>query len=165
MRNKKAYRNIGIVMVIGGVGYFLIKSIGNKKMYEKIAEAIGGPAGSSSAQFNSWFDPDYHKNASDGKFVYKKQRHAVVNKWGDDIYDAKGYVYDTEDTVYSVFRSMPDAVAVSQTSDKFQKEYSRDLLEYIKSFLNKTQLNTLYKILETKPKVRATHSITETIIT
>ena len=172
MNNRRAYRNIGLVMVVGGIAYFLIRGMMNRKRFTEISEKIGGPVGSGTGQFNKWFDPSYHQSAANGRFMYngqdvglvKKMTHAKVNEWGDKIYTAKGYIYDNEDTALGAFREMPDAIAVSQTSDKFQKEYGRDLLGYIQTYFNKTQLNDLYKILETKPPYRRTTSITETII-
>ncbi len=52
------------------------------------------------------------------------------------IYDAKGYVKDDEEGILSLFKKFTSQRQTSYISDKFQKEYDKDLYTYLNSFMS-----------------------------
>lgn len=78
---------------------------------------------------------------------------SIMLKWLQDIKDADGYFNDNENLVYSVFRSMKNQVALYTFSQFFKVYENVDLIDYLKSFLDESELSTVYKIINALPKV------------
>ena len=77
--------------------------------------------------------------------------------WANSIYNSVGTFNDNEQTMYGVIRNVPDGVALSQLSDKFQNKWNRDLKDYVSNhFGEKEEKQKLLLILSQKPAYRVT---------
>ena len=74
-------------------------------------------------------------------YVLKDQ---YAKQYAKELYAAKGLVNDDEDAVQAVFRSkVKDKVHVSNIAGAFEKDYSKNLLEYLRNFLSSSELKSL----------------------
>jgi len=67
------------------------------------------------------------------------------------IYDSKGVFHDTESKVIGAIAAMPNKFSVSVLSSAFNTAYGRDLLEYLKTFMNDEQLASVARSIKDKP--------------
>jgi hypothetical protein len=68
------------------------------------------------------------------------------------IYDSKGTFNDNEDTLYNIFRNIKTQYQLSFISGIFSTVYKKDLLEYLKSFLNDVEINKLLTMVKNYPQ-------------
>jgi|WetSurMetagenome_2_1015567.scaffolds.fasta_scaffold02016_7 hypothetical protein len=59
--------------------------------------------------------------------------------------------YDNEEAIYSVFRSLPNQINVSQLSFFYKANHKSDLAGDLINRLNKGELQTIYDIIKSKP--------------
>lgn len=67
------------------------------------------------------------------------------------IYDSKGIFNDEEDSIYNSFQILNSKAQISYLSNTFSKIYNKDLLSYLKNFLNSDELTKIYQIIKNKP--------------
>lgn len=67
------------------------------------------------------------------------------------IYNAKGITNDDENAVYMAMNRIPTKVAVSLVSHRFKSIYGKELQDFLLSFLNATEFNTVLEIIKKKP--------------
>ena len=149
----------GSIAVIGS-GYLIIRSIQRKKLFNKIAEKIGPGATGSMDQYDGWWNTEFWKKGNNGagNQNYILQGQSQLMEWANSIYNSVGTFDDNEQTMYGVIRNVPDGVALSQLSDKFQKKWNRDLKDYLsKYFGTKEEKQKLVIILSKKPAYRLTN--------
>lgn len=68
------------------------------------------------------------------------------------IFEAKGYIYDNEDQAIGAVRDTGSTYNLSYMSGRFQAIYGRDLLGYMKTFMNSEQLSLVYQSIKNFPK-------------
>ena len=139
--------------VIAGIGsiFLIVKSIVRKKTFREIKEAIGFVEGGLS-QFDNFFDPNYYKNYTNGEYWLKDSGTVLdwVNKLNDEGFSN---INDDEEVIYSVFRQIPDGVALSQVSAQFANKGYGDLKEKTMS-LDKDEVQKISVIISQKPPFR-----------
>lgn len=64
------------------------------------------------------------------------------------VYMAKGYVYDNENSAIAAIRDCQTTYNLSKLALVFQRTYSRDLLGYLKTFMNDDQLSDCYQAIK-----------------
>jgi hypothetical protein len=69
----------------------------------------------------------------------------------ENVWDSKGIVNDNEEKLYGVFRALKYKSQISFLADVFKQQYSRDLYQFIRSFLNDSEMSTLLTITNKKP--------------
>jgi hypothetical protein len=70
------------------------------------------------------------------------------------IYDAKGsFLYDDEFKALDKLKKLRSKFEIAQVSEKFYSLYGKDLLNYLKSFIEDDQYKYLVQILTEKPDV------------
>lgn len=67
------------------------------------------------------------------------------------LYDSKGLFYDNPDKVNSVFQLLNSKAQISYLSFVFNKLFDKDLLSYLKQFLNSDELAKISNIIKNKP--------------
>ena len=85
------------------------------------------------------------------------EEHITLNALAKEIYYAKGYTYDCESCAVGSIVDAGTKINVSYVAFRFYMNYNRDLMSYLKSFLETNDwvtLNETYKKLptENKPK-------------
>jgi hypothetical protein len=78
--------------------------------------------------------------------AYAKQLHSAFKPWyqgGDD-----------EDQVYSVFRRLKDKVQVAQVAQLYQEVYSKNLIDTLRSQLEKKEITRVLHIVKALPNYR-----------
>ena len=78
--------------------------------------------------------------------AYAKQLHSAWKPWylgGDD-----------EDQVYSVFRRLKDKVQVAQVAKVYQEYYTKNLIDTLRSQLEKTEITKVLQIVKALPNYR-----------
>ena len=155
MRRAETIR-IATGVIILGAGFLGIQSWQRKKLFEEIAETIGPGAGGSADEFDEWWNPIYAVKftAPDGRQVLGLDESAQL-KHARNIYEAGGLFNDDETSFYGALRQIPDGIALSQTSGKFQRKYNQDMKEYIDYYLDdKDEQQIVYQILKQMPAYR-----------
>jgi len=162
MSNDKLVANLAL----GALAYFavvepLLESVNLKDTAQERADDIsvekGGGGGSKPAEQNPW-SPQYVKNlidqSSSGGYSTKLLTVSALNKFANDLYDAKGSLFsskpffnDDEELVYAVMRSIVSKSQLSQLAGHFISMYRQDLWEYLRSFLNNEELAKVTNIV------------------
>jgi hypothetical protein len=148
----------GSIAVIGS-SHLIIRSIQRKKLFNQIAEKIGPGATGSLDQYDGWWSTEFWKKGNNGagEKNYILQGDSTLMNWANSIYNSVGTFNDNEQTMYGVIRNVPDGVALSQLSDKFQNKWNRDLKDYVSNhFGEKEEKQKLLLILSQKPAYRVT---------
>jgi len=83
--------------------------------------------------------------------------HALLTQSGaaayvDDLWNATGYFNDDEEKIYGVFRAMRTQSQIAALAKRFNQLKSKDLYGYLKDYLNETELLTVKRIIDQKPK-------------
>jgi hypothetical protein len=138
----------GIVLVIGGVVYYVSKpkkDTGtpdkNKTTGKKdTTKNTGADTGEAKIKVEGTTDPwdvNYYKDISaqtGGKVLILTKDSAM--KLATRIYDAEGVFDDDEEDVYKVIGSLKNKAQLSYLAEQFQVKYGKDMREYIKGFLS-----------------------------
>lgn len=70
----------------------------------------------------------------------------------DDLWNATGYFNDDEEAIYGVFRAMKTQSQIAALAKRFNQIKNQDLYSYLKNYLNDTELLTVKRIIDQKPK-------------
>lgn len=99
------------------------------------------------------FDPNFERTLGSGivRFRYAKKDGIIL---AGNIYKSHQWWNDDEEQAYAVFRKAPSLSAVSSITYWFSEEYGRDLLEYLKDFLNDSEMDVILNILKAKPLLK-----------
>ena len=147
-RKNKIYVGASIVSICAI--YLVISSISKKRLYNKILTAIGG-ATLNINNYDNWFNPNYYNGYTNGGYILLTE--GTVLQYTNRLNSAFGFFNDDEEEIKSVFRSIPDGVALSQVSNKFGAKGYGDLRTKIGN-LNKSEVNMIGKLLSEKPQYR-----------
>lgn len=95
-------------------------------------------------------------NAFDPKLYLSKSNIIVVNLtsatvWANAIDNAIGYIYDDEEAIYAVFRQAKSKADVSRLTDVFFSVTGKDLLGYLRSNLNDSEMSIILAIVKKLP--------------
>lgn len=74
----------------------------------------------------------------------------------NQVYDAKGFFHDDNEKLYSVFRNIQTQFQLSLVAFNFNLKYKKDLLEYIKSFLNSDEIERVFDMVKNYPLLKKT---------
>lgn len=142
--------NIGLGLVVFGVGYFAYSGIRKKTLFKKISDKIGYNQLNLN-NYDEWFSPSYYRAFNDGNSLFLTDGKVLelTNKLGVNGF---GTINDAEGVIYSVFREIPDGVALSQVSEKFGEKFE-DLKERVNE-MDTNEINTIAGILAEKPPYR-----------
>lgn len=83
--------------------------------------------------------------------------HALLTQAGaaayvDDLWDATSWYSDDEEKIYGVFRAMKTQSQIAALAKRFNQLKSQDLYSFLKNYLNESELLTVKKIIDQKPK-------------
>ena len=148
--NRKAKIRLGGTIVALGGGYLLIDSIRRKKLYNKIAETIGGAA-TNLGNYDAWFNPTYFQDYTNGNYILLTD--GTTLQKARKLGDAFGVMWNDDDDIMGVMRTIPDGVALSQISAKFQEKGYGDLRTKIGD-MGKAESNQIGQILSQIPAYR-----------
>jgi hypothetical protein len=98
---------------------------------------------------NYWNYNDFLSKAPGG--------HALLTQAGaaayvDDLWNATGYFNDDEEAIFGVFRAMKTQSQIAALAKRFNQLKGQDLYSYLKNYLNESELLTVKKIIDQKPK-------------
>lgn len=147
---RKQKITIGASLAGMGIVYLVYNSIRSKKLYTEIYSAIGGSSINIS-NYNEWFNPIYFNNYSSGGFILLTEGTALqkARKLGESF----GTFFNDSNDIIGVIRTIPDGVALSQVSAKFESKGFGDLRTKIGE-MNKQELSAIGQILSKKPPFR-----------
>ena len=167
---------LAIKLVGLGVGVYALKKVGEflgvfKTVEEEKVDTSTASASESAEEIQSnnpyvAFNPNYAiaiVQAYNKKFKPKKFDGNYQMKvsplqyktYADQLYNAYGGVFnDNEDSVYDIFRTITTQWQLSLLAGFFHTFYQKDLLEYLKGFLDANELNTLLQIISNYPQYR-----------
>ena len=101
---------------------------------------------------SAYFSPLYYQEQI--KFVKKKGNSVTTRKmfpnvvhftdYAKRIWDSKGFFKDNESQAIGVMKSMISKSEVSLFADYFQKQYKRDLVNFMQTYMNDQQLSIIY---------------------
>lgn len=74
----------------------------------------------------------------------------------NQVYDAKGFFHDDNEKLYSVFRNIQTQYQLSNVAFYFDLKYKKDMLEYIKSFLNSDEIERIFDMVKNYPLLKKT---------
>ena len=147
---RKQKITLGASLAGMGIVYLVYNSIRSKKLYTEIFNAIGGSSINIS-NYNEWFNPTYFNNYSSGGFILLTEGTALqkARKLGESF----GTFFNDSNDIIGVIRTIPDGVALSQVSAKFESKGYGDLRTKIGE-LRKQELSAIGQILSKKPPFR-----------
>ena len=174
-KSSQVFGYIKIAFLLGGafLGYKAIKGIAEtfglikSADEEKIDKASGEAAGSTvDAQSNNpylSFSPQYEfalMAAYKTKYPKKKWDTLKQSKWTfskykeytDQLYNAKGIFKDDENSVLDIFRNLQTQFQVSELARYFSYFYKKDMLAYLKTFMNDDNLKEVLEIIKNYPQ-------------
>ena len=166
------YLKIGLYVGLAFVGYKAIKKLtetfGLTKSEADVEteQAIEQAGGSSVTIGNNpflAFNPgyaatlinDYNKTKAPKVFNYINQfgtKAALLGGMPKLLYDSKGFFYDDPERTYNIFRLIQTQYQLAIVSSIFSTKYKKDLLTYLKSFLNSSELKVITDIVKNYPK-------------
>ena len=147
---RKQKITLGASLAGMGIVYLVYNSIRSKKLYTEIFNAIGGSSINIS-NYNEWFNPTYFNNYSSGGFILLTEGTALqkARKLGESF----GTFFNDSNDIIGVIRTIPDGVALSQVSAKFESKGYGDLKTRIGE-MDKQELSAIGQILSKKPPFR-----------
>jgi|TARA_B110000908_G_C10263199_1_gene461000 hypothetical protein len=147
---RKQKITLGASLAGMGIVYLVYNSIRSKKLYTEIFNAIGGSSINIS-NYNEWFNPTYFNNYSSGGFILLTEGTALqkARKLGESF----GTFFNDSNDIIGVIRTIPDGVALSQVSAKFESKGYGDLRTQIGE-MDKQELSAIGQILSKKPPFR-----------
>ena len=178
MADRSDDQKIGLaIKLVGlGVGVYALKKVGEflgvfKTAEEEKVDTSTASASESAEEIQSGnpyiaFNPNYAVaivQAYNKKFKpkvfngnYQMRVSPLQYKmYADQLYNAKGGIFnDNEDSVYDIFRSITTQWQLSLLASTFHAFYKKDLLEYLKGFLDANELSTLLQIISNYPHYR-----------
>jgi uncharacterized protein YktA (UPF0223 family) len=135
-----------------------------KSQDTKNVEGATGKASASSLDIQSdnpyiAFNPNYastiikayNNKYGAGKFNSNYQSYKKLVTAADKLYDAKGLFHDNNDEAYSTFRDIQTLFQLSQLAWYFNNKKGRDLLEYLKTFLNDSEMQPILDQVKNYP--------------
>lgn len=137
-KNKYAPVVIG-VLVVGGVlaSYFfvikpILEGLGIKDTkFDKRLFYLNG------------FDPNYYKTNYSKVTIST----AMAGKLATDIWMSYGLINDDEEKLVGAVQSAGSEYNLSKVADTFQRQFGKNMAEYVKSFANNADTETMYKII------------------
>lgn len=97
----------------------------------------------------------FYKKYPKGKWMNNAQlgmSHSDFLKLAKQLFDAKGLFDDDEDSVYGAFRKIQTQYQLSILSGIFYFFYKKDLLEYLKKFMNADEMDKLLSMIKNYPQ-------------
>jgi hypothetical protein len=174
-KSKQVFEYIKIAVLIGGayLGFKAIKGIAEtfglvkSEAEEKIDTATSSAGGStieaqSSDPYLS-FSPQYTlalvrawlKKYPKKVWNFKGQTKFdtdVYHKYAKTLYDAKGFFKDNENSVLDVFRNLQTQYQLSYLAKFFSAFYNKDMLSYLKTFMDDDNLEDVLEIIKNYPQ-------------
>lgn len=145
--NTNLYLGIGALVLIYIAGNKIFQKVGLTKTEEdKTNEAL-----STKAEIENYFDPAYYDERHKKYTLIVLTPDSYTNL-ARTIYNAKGFLNDDESAVYGAFRQIGAKVQVSQLARTFYNFYKKDLVGYLKSFLNSDEYAQILKITDKLPQ-------------
>lgn len=128
------------VLVVGGVlaSYFfvikpILEGLGIKDTkFDKRISALNG------------FDPNYYKTKISAVTISTQQAAKIAM----DVWLSYGLINDNEEKLIGAISSAGSEYNLSKVSDVFQKQFGKNMAEYIHSFANNADNETMYKIIK-----------------
>lgn len=140
-----------ILLVIGG---FVFVYFAGRKIMQSFG-LVSDPTESrnlTQLEAENYFDPDYYKQFLANSPLVLTENDA--KKYIDKLYNAYGIFNDDEAVVYGVFEALKTKSQVSWLSGKFFSKYGVSLKEYLRSFLNDSEMAKVASIINKLPKYK-----------
>lgn len=135
---------IGILIII----FFTINKILIKLGIVKSAKQLEQDKLAERLETNKYFNPLTQKKEN-----FKKLSVIEANTYAERLHKAiKGFGTD-EESVYSIFSTLPNKNSISQISEAYYLKYNKDLLSDINNDLNTKEKAKLQSIINNLPEV------------
>jgi hypothetical protein len=174
-KSKQVFGYIKIVALIGGAflaykavknlaeTFGLVKSEAEEKIDKGTEQAGGSTIEAQSSNPYLSFSPQYIfalKEAWTKKYPKKvwegtkqlKFDATAYKKFADTLYNAKGIFKDDENSVLDIFRNLQTQFQVSQLAVFFSFFYKKDMLAYMKTFMDDDNLKEVLEIIKNYPQ-------------
>jgi len=169
----KEYIKIGAYLGIAYLGYKAIKGIAEKfgivksEAEQSIDTGTTSAGGSTIEVQNSnpflSFSPQYsnalvsawQKKYPNKTWDNKKQLKfdlMLYKTYADSLYNAKGIFKDDENSVLDIFRNLQTQYQLSFLSRTFSFYYKKDMLSYLKTFMDDNNLRDVLEIIKNYPQ-------------
>lgn len=95
-----------------------------------------------SSSASSPFNPNFYKSVAGAQLVTK----AVAQSIAQTLYDAHGFINDDEQAVYGALRQLSYKTQLSWVADVFYQQYQQDLYQYLRNFLDDSEMSIVNSI-------------------
>ena len=143
--------NPNIIFAIGGIA---ILYFGGRKILQALG-VVNDSTDTAAQNFKDQNFWNYNKFLTDAPPSTLLLSSAFGYNLAEQIYNSYGYFNDDEDTLFSIFRNLKTKSQVASLAYWFNKKYNKDLINYISSFLNSSELLALNDIIKVKPNYKA----------
>jgi hypothetical protein len=143
---KQTAIKVGGVLLGAGLGYYFI--------VKPLLATLGVIKSPEDKQNDAWalsdvFDINYYKNLPAGAYLMKQ---AEVLDLVKRIWDATGFFNDDETAIYSALRQPRYKSQISQLNYTFLATKNKSLIDFLKEYLNESELTTCRQIVNDKPR-------------
>jgi hypothetical protein len=167
--------NLAFKLAMAGMGFIALKKLGetfgifNTAEENQQEEATASASASATQTYTNnpyiAFNPNYAiaiVKAYNKKY-YPKVFNGVYNmvfsqpqylKFVTELYDGKSLFGDDEEKIYGVFRQITTQWQLSLLSSLFYYFKKKDLLEYLKSFMNPSEMAVIFNIIKNYPQYK-----------
>jgi len=138
------------VDTIGRIVFYSIGAYAGYKLLQKIGLVDDEEArkkdvvNAEIAKSIKFFDVDYYKTVPVSN-IFKQ---SVTDDFAKQIFNAKGFFNDDEDTIFSVFRQQKYRSQISWLAYRFRIMYKTDLYAYLRGFLNNKEILNVFEIIQ-----------------
>ena len=141
---------VGGLLLFFGFGTKILEKFGVVKGEEaKANEAKANQLGQSALRAG-WKEA-LKASMAGRKFTVMKFSDAKAKDLATRIYNAKRYVNDIEENVFSALRACQYQSIVNQVADTFFAKYKIDLYSYLETFFNASEMAKCYDIVQALP--------------
>jgi len=147
----------GLIIAGGLVALFLVYKVFRGLGLIKSGQELAEEKNASNVLRAGWFKPDFYK--AEIERIKKSGRSVSVKslfpnsiyfyKDAKKIWDSKGFFKDNESAAIGVMKSYISKSEVSIFSDYFNKQYGRDLIGFMETYMNDKQLSLIYEATST----------------
>ena len=141
------------LIILGGGAYFIYTvttKVGEKFGIVKSDTDLANEQKSTGLNSMPQMSPSYLSKLGATKVMKFKNKSTLQNIVAS-IYKSKGVFNDNEAMLYGAFKMITYKTQLAEVSQAFYKDYNYDLYQYLKTFLNDSELALIYDYLNKLP--------------
>ena len=153
MKKNKVNIDPNLILTVGLIGFIYFGGRGLLKTFGVIESKEDKDEAKQIQQLQTedYFNPNYWTKQLPAIVIKEDKTQELI----EILYNSYGYFNDDEAAIYGVFETLKTKSQVSWLAYKFNERYNASLLEYLRSFLNDSELSKIAAICNKLPSYQA----------